>query len=370
MTAAVLSRPVTPASRIERPARTAPTPSHGEGSSAAPRRELDSIGRDWQIALDTAGRALDANGILLAPTEIGTRRRRLTAERQESASLLRRLARARGIDPAPWLPAIPVTTSMLGLEQSVRGCIFDLDGVLTDSGVLHAAAWATVFDSYLLRLAHDTGRQFIPFDREADYRTYVDGRLRVEGIHAFLASRGIHLTEGLPGDDSRAETAYGLAQRKAELLERGLRQRGLAVLPGARRYLQATGYARLGRAVVSASASTRPMLELVGLEQLVEAQLDALAIRAEGLRARPAPDLLLAACHRLGLRPDEAVTLTHSGAGIVAGQRAGLAVIGIGTGPQADLLRDFGAERVVPSLSALLDPRLADAQRSERRRQS
>jgi len=259
---------------------------------------------------------------------------------------------------------------MLGLERSVRGCVFDLDGVLTDSGLLHAAAWADVFDAYLLRLAHDTGRQFIPFDREADYRTYLDGRLRIEGVHAFLASRGLHVPEGRPSDDSRADTAYGLAQYKGELLDRGLRQRGLAALAGARRYLQAAGYAGLGRAVVSASASTSPMLELVGLEQLVDAQVDAEAMRHKSLHPRPAPDLLLDACRTLGIRPDEAAALTHSGAGVVAGHNAGLAVIGIGIGPQGELLRDFGADRVVSTLSALLDPRLADAQRGERRRQS
>jgi hypothetical protein len=108
MTAAVLNRPapVAPASRARRAARTAAT-WHGESISTAPRRELDTIGCHWQAALDTAGRALDANAILLAPAEIRTRRRRLTAERQASASLLRRLARARGVEPAPWLPAIP-----------------------------------------------------------------------------------------------------------------------------------------------------------------------------------------------------------------------------------------------------------------------
>ena len=198
---------------------------------------------------------------------------------------------------------------------------------------------------------------------------YLDGRLRIEGVHAFLASRGIHIAEGRPGLTRALRLRTG-SPHKGELLDHGLRQHGLAVLPGARRYLQATDYAGLGRAVVSASTSTLPMLELVGLGHLVEARLDADAMRREGLRARPAPDLLLAACRRLGVAPEDAVALTHSGAGIVAAHSAGLAVIGIGIEPRAELLRDFGAERVVPSLSALLDSRLADAQRNERRRQA
>ena len=365
MTATILnaSRPAQVA-RGRQPARVS-SPAKGPR-----RRELDTISAGWQAALDTAGRALDADATVLVPAETSHRRQQLVAERRESAALLRKLARARGIDPLPWLPAGPVTPSMLGLEQSFHGCVFDLEGVLTDSGVLHAAAWAEVFDAYLMRLAHDTGRHFIPFDREADYRAYLDGRLRIEGVHAFLAGRGIRIAEGHPEDDSHTATAYGLARHKGELLEHNLRQRGLAVLPGARRYLQATDYAGLRRAVISASTSTLPMLELVGLEHLVEARLDADAMRREGLRARPAPDLLLAACRRLGVAPEDAVALTHSGAGIVAAHSAGLIGIGIGTGPRAELLRDFGAERVVPSLSALLDSRLVDAQRNERRRQA
>jgi len=363
MTATALSPPVrgAPARRVR---RAQPPP-----EIVRPRRrELETISAHWQGALDTADRALTADTGLLAPAEIATRRRALVAERHELATLLRRLARARGISPPPWLAATIVRPSMLGLGQTVRGCVFDLDGVLTDSGLLHAASWAEVFDGYLLRLAHDTGRQFIPFDPADDYRMYLDGRLRIEGVHAFLASRGIHLAEGRPDDDASAETAYGLARHKGELLERALRRRGLATLPGARRYLQAAGFARLGRAVVSASTSTRPMLELVALEHLVDAQLDADVMRREGLRPRPAPDLLVASCRVLGLRPEETVALTHSGAGVVAGRNAGLAVIGIGDGQRADLLRDFGAERVVPSLSALLAPGLADTQPGEHRR--
>ena len=336
---------------LRRPAPSAATFIPRPGLSARP--ELDTVTSHWQAAFDTAGRALDADAAILPPAETAARRRQLALERHESGSLLRKLAHVRGIEPAPWLPQGPVTASMLGLERAVRGCVFDLDGVLTDSGLVHAAAWAGVFDPFLLHLAHETGRHFMPFDRDADYRTFLDGRLRIEGVHAFLASRGIRVPEGHPEDDASVETAHGLARHKGELLEHSLGQRRLAALPGARRYLQGAGYAGLGRAVVSASTSTLPMLELVGLEHLVDARVDADAMRSQRLRARPAPDLLLAACRRLGIDPGEAVALTHSGAGVVAARRAGLAVIGIGTASQADLLRDFGAERVVPGLSAL-----------------
>jgi HAD superfamily hydrolase (TIGR01509 family) len=238
---------------------------------------------------------------------------------------------------------------MLGVPEGVSACLFDLDGVLTDSGVLHARAWAEVFDEFLLRSSETTGWHFIPFDRQVDYRDYIDGRSRLEGAEAFLASRGMQLPDA----------ARDLAARKGAALERALHQRGVAALPGARRYLEAAGHAGLGRAVVSASSSTLPMLELAGLTSVVEERVDADVIRTEHLRSRPAPDLLLDACRRLGARPEDAVTLTHSAAGVAAGHAAGLTVIGVGSGTDAELLHGFGAEQVVPSLRSLLDPRLA-----------
>ena len=130
-------------------------------------------------------------------------------------------------------------------------------------------------------------------------------------------------------------------------MARGLQQRGVTALPGVRRYLEAAGHAGLKRAVVSASASTLPMLELAALATLVEAHVDADVIRSEGIRTPPAPDLLLAACRRLDVPPDTAVTFTHNPAGVAAGQAAGLTVIGVGEGQDEELLRGFGAECVV-----------------------
>ncbi len=250
---------------------------------------------------------------------------------------------------------------MLGLADTTRACLFDVEGVLTDSADLHAIAWGEVLDDFLLRMAAKTGWHFIPFDRVADYRAYVDGRSRLEGIHAFLESRGIRVPEGRSDGSADADTACGLATRKAQALARLMRQRGVTALPGAIRYAEAAARAGLKRAAVSASSSTVPMLELAGLAALVEECVDATAIRSEGLRSRPAPDVLLAACRRLGVRPAEAVTLTNGAAGVAAGLAAGIAVIGIGEGAQAEILRGFGAERAVPSLDALLDSRLRPA---------
>ena len=269
----------------------------------------------------------------LPVAELAQRRGGLARERRQAAELLASLAKVTGVRPEPWLSPVPLSTTMLGLPPTVTACLFDLEGVLTDSALLHALAWGEVFDEFLLRLADKTGWQFIPFDRDADYRAYLDGRPRLEGVHAFLDSRGIRLPEGRSDDPRGGRHRLPVwPARKGEALARSLRQRGVNALGGARRYLEAAGQAGLERAVVSASASTLPMLELAGLATLVEERVDADVIRAEGLRARPAPDLLLVACRRLGVHPEEAVTFTHSAAGVAAGHAAGMAVIGVGEG--------------------------------------
>jgi HAD superfamily hydrolase (TIGR01509 family) len=331
-------------------------------SAAEPPRpfELDTISSHWQVALDAAEVAFGAAAESLPASELVTRRRRLLRERQQTAETLTSLAHVAGVPTQPWLSPVPVSPQMLGLPATVRACLFDVEGVLTDSALLHAWAWGEVFDEFLLRLAEKTGWQFIPFDRGSDYRAYLDGRPRLEGVHAFLGSRGIRLPEGRPDDPTDADTATALARRKGETLERGLRQRSVTALAGTRRYLEAAGHAGLKRAVLSASASTLPMLELSGLATLIEERIDADVIRAEGLRSRPAPDLLLAACRRLGVEPENAVTFTHNAAGVAAGHAAGIAVIGVGDEAQRELLLGFGAERVVPSVGVLLDPRLSE----------
>ena len=321
--------------------------------------ELDGVALGWERALDADDRALTAAGDHPFDLDVAQRRDALARERLQTADLLVRLAELARVRPAPWLSPVPVSRKMLGLSPDVRACLFDLDGVLTDSGVLHGRAWAEAFDGFLLQLAERTGWQFVPFDRDADYRSYIDGRPRIEGVHAFLNSRGIHLPEGQADDPAETDTAYGLARRKREALTRGLNLRGVNTIGGARRYLEASGFAGLKRGVVSASTRTLPMLELAGLATLVEARVDADLIRAEGLCSRPAPDLLLAACRRLSVRPEQTVTFTHSSAGIAAGHAAGLVVFGVGDGEHNELLRGFGAEVVVSGLSVLLDHRLA-----------
>ena len=342
--------------------REAAAPHHRSPAAVdtrASRATLDKLASQWQRALDSDERALHAASGTLPPAYLSQRRRELAQERHETALLLADVARARGIRPLPWLSPVPVSKEMLGLTASTQACLFDLDGVLTDSALLHSSAWAQVLDEFLLRMSASTGWHFIPFDRNADYRTFIEGRSRLDGIHAFLDSRGIRLREGRLDDPTGADTASGLARRKGEALVRGLHRHGVTALPGVHRYLDAAGRAGLTRAVVSASASTLSMLELAALDPLIEVYMDAELIRSENIRTPPSPEVLLAACRRLDVCPEDAVTFTHSTAGVAAGLAAGMTVVGVGDGADAELLRGFGAPRIVPSLKVLLAPWLA-----------
>ena len=321
--------------------------------------DLDELTVRWQWALDAGGRALEAAARELGPALRPRHRNALRHDRAEAAGLLARVAAGEQTGLHPWLAQVQVSTHHLGLPPGTAACLFDLDGVLTDSNVLHALAWAHVLDDILMRTEQETGRHFVPFDTAEDYRLHLDGRPRLEGIHSFLASRGLRLPEGRPDDPAEAWTAHGVATHKGEALERLLHHRGVSGLPGARAYLLAAAFAHLRRGVVSASTTTLPMLELAQLATLVETRVDAEAIAAEGLRSRPAPDLLLAACDRLEVAPERTVTFTYSAAGIAAARVAGLTAIGVATGDQAALLEGLGATRVVPSLAELLDARLS-----------
>ena len=324
---------------------------------AQPLRPLDleTVAAAWQRAFDADYRALNAAKSILPASMIGAGLHSLAHERHATATLLARLARATAAPTIPWLSDTPVTPRDIGLADGIEACIFDLDGVLTDSGILHAWAWAETLDPLLQRLAERAGWRFAPFDRDLDYRAYVDGRPRLEGIHAFLASRGLRLPEGRPGDSPGAETAYGLARKKSDLLARQLEVRGVTPLEGARRYLEAAGRAGLRRAVVSASTRTLPMLGLAGLDALLEERVDAEAMQQGKLRPRPGPDLLVAACERWAYGP-RLRSASRTLPGIAGARNAGLSVIAVAQSAQAENLGRFGAERVVDSLEVLLDP--------------
>jgi beta-phosphoglucomutase family hydrolase len=244
---------------------------------------------------------------------------------------------------------------VLGLPEGVTACLFDLDGVLTDTAAVHNAAWKQIFDDFLQERADRDDAIFRPFTN-TDYIDYVDGKPRSDGVRDFLASRDIHLPEGSPDDKPTAETVNGLGNRKnVELLER-IHTDGVKVFEGSRRYLEAARDAGLRRAVVSSSANTHDVLEVTGLAPLIELRVDGVTIREEGLKGKPAPDTFLAAAQRLGVEPAAAAVFEDALAGVEAG-RAGKfgAVVGVDRVGQAAALAEHGATVVVSDLADLLD---------------
>lgn len=244
---------------------------------------------------------------------------------------------------------------MLGLPDSIRACLFDLDGVLTQTAKVHATAWEEMFDAFLAARAKRTGEPFVPFDPIVDYDAYVDGKPRADGTRSFLESRGIHLPEGSPDDPPDADTIHGLGNRKNVILLRLLRTQGVQVYPGSVRYLQAVREAGLRRAVVSASANTHDVLRGAGIADEFEVVIDGVVAEQEHLRGKPAPDPYLAAARRLQSSPSEAAVFEDALAGVESGRAGGFGfVVGVDRVGQREALRNHGADIVVEDLSELL----------------
>jgi beta-phosphoglucomutase family hydrolase len=245
---------------------------------------------------------------------------------------------------------------VLGLPDPIRACLFDLDGVLTETASVHAAAWKEMFDAFLSRWARRTGEPLVPFDPVQDYDAYVDGKPRADGTRAFLDARGIGLPEGSPNDPPDAETIHGLGNRKNEILLRRLRTEGVHVYPGSARYLRAVREAGLQRAVVSASANTHDVLRAAGIADEFQVVIDGVVADKEHLRGKPAPDPYLAAAARLQVDPRNASVFEDALAGVEAGRGGGFGfVIGVDRVGQRDALLRHGADIVVDDLSDLLD---------------
>ncbi|KAB8195468.1 beta-phosphoglucomutase family hydrolase [Nonomuraea phyllanthi] len=245
---------------------------------------------------------------------------------------------------------------MFGLPRGVRGCLFDMDGVLTRTATVHAAAWKSMFDEFLRTWADRTGTPFVPFDAVADYDQYVDGKQRMDGTRSFLQARGITLPEGSPDDPDDALTVRALSDRKNALVQEIIDRDGVETFPGSIRYLRAVRDAGLRRAVVSSSANTARVLAAAGLGDYFEAHVDGVDARRLHLAGKPAPDMYLAGAQALGLEPSEAAVFEDALAGVAAGRAGRFAcVVGVDRTGQADALREHGADIVVSDLAELLE---------------
>ena len=234
-------------------------------------------------------------------------------------------------------------------------CLFDLDGVLTQTALVHNAAWKQTFDVFLQEWSARHALPFVPFDSGDDYHRYVDGRQRADGVRTFLASRGIILPEGTPDDATDAETVNGIGNRKNVLVLQKIAEGAVQVYPGSVDYLRAVTEAGLRRAVVSASANCKDVLEAAGITQYLEARVDGVVAREEGLPGKPAPDTFLYGAKLLGVEPENCAVFEDALAGVEAGRAGGFGiVIGVDRVGQADALRAHGADIVVQDLAELL----------------
>jgi beta-phosphoglucomutase family hydrolase len=251
---------------------------------------------------------------------------------------------------------VPGDAKRLGLPGGIRACLFDLDGVLTQTAKVHAAAWKEMFDAYLRERAKQTGEKFVPFDPVADYDRYVDGKPRYDGVRSFLASRGIELPEGDPSDPPSAETVHGLGNRKNELVLALLKRDGVESYPGSVRYVHAVREVGLHTAVVSASANCKDVLEAAGISNLFEVRIDGVVVEQQHLRGKPAPDTFLAAAKELGVQPADAAVFEDALAGVEAGRAGSFGfVIGVDRTGQREALLEHGADIVVSDLAELLE---------------
>ena len=246
----------------------------------------------------------------------------------------------------------PPSRPVLGLDR-LDAVVFDTDGVLTDTAVVHAAAWKRLFDQYLEGRAARLGEPFRPFT-PSDYLRHVDGRPRYDGVAAFLASRGIALTWGDPADPPGRETVCGLGNAKDRYFAAHLREHGARAFPASAALVRRLRAAGVRTAVVSASRNMLAVLASAGLHGLFDAEVDGVEAARLGLAGKPDPALFLEAARRLGVAPARAAVVEDALAGVEAGRRGGFGlVIGVDRSGQGAALAERGAEVVVDDLGRL-----------------
>jgi len=244
---------------------------------------------------------------------------------------------------------------VLDLPEQITACLFDLDGVLTQTAKVHAKAWKQMFDEFLRGWSKRTGQPFREFDAVADYDEYVDGKPRLDGARSFLQSRGIELPLGSPDDPPTADTLYGLGTRKNDIVLGLIHDEGVEPYEGSVAFVKKAIEQGLRRAVVSSSTNCKDVLEAAGIENLFEARIDGHTAEEQHLAGKPAPDTYLAGARALGVPPEQAAVFEDALAGVEAGRAGNFGwVVGVDRVGQAEALRRDGADVVVKDLSELL----------------
>ena len=241
------------------------------------------------------------------------------------------------------------------LPAGISACLFDMDGVLTETAKVHAAAWKRMFDEYLRERAERGGEEFKPFDAVHDYAEYVDGKPRYDGVRSFLASRGIELAQGSPSDPPERETVDGLGNRKNKLVMKVIHDQGVEAYPGSVRLVRAVRDGGMKTAVVSSSTNCAEIIEAAGITDLFDARVDGNTLERERLEGKPAPDAYLAAARELGTDAAHAAVFEDALAGVESGRNGRFGyVVGVNRADQAAALREHGADVVVDDLAELL----------------
>jgi beta-phosphoglucomutase family hydrolase len=244
---------------------------------------------------------------------------------------------------------------VLGLPDAITACLFDMDGVITQTAKVHAAAWKEMFDAFLRDWSASHNQPFVPFDPVTDYDRYVDGKPRLEGTASFLESRGIELPMGEESDPPGTPTIWGLSNKKNDLVQQVIERDGVQAYEGSVRYVTAAREAGLRTAIVSSSANTEAVLKAAGVESLFEVRVDHQVAEAAKLRGKPAPDTFLEAARLLGVEPANATVYEDALAGVAAGRAGGFGfVVGVDRVGQANELHAYGADVVVKDLAELL----------------
>ncbi|MBE0431603.1 MAG: trehalose-phosphatase, partial [Dehalococcoidia bacterium] len=238
--------------------------------------------------------------------------------------------------------------------KDIAAVIFDLDGVLTDTASVHAEAWKQLFDEYLRDRSERLGEPFRPFDSQSDYLSYVDGKPRYDGVRSFLESRGISLPQGSPDDAPDSETICGLGNRKNRRFLELLKQKGARPYSSSIALLKDLRSRGIGTAVISASRNAEDVLKGAGIRHLFDVRVDGVDSDELELKGKPDPAIFLEAAELLGVKPEEAVVVEDSLAGVEAGRRGKFKlVVGVDRSGQAEDLARRGADIVVSDLSEL-----------------
>jgi beta-phosphoglucomutase family hydrolase len=233
--------------------------------------------------------------------------------------------------------------------------LFDLDGVLTSTAKIHSRCWKVMFDDFLARRAADGKEPFRPFDIVSDYKLYVDGKPRYDGVRSFLASREISIPDGAPADESTAATVCGLGNRKDELVKAAIDRGEVEAYPGSVALVRRLRQQGIRTAVVSSSNNCREVLRAAGIEGLFDARVDGLVSTEFHLPGKPAPDTYLKAAEMLAVSPARAVVVEDALAGVQSGRAGAFGlVIGVDRGGSRDALRAHGADVVVTDRGELV----------------